>query len=209
MPGTMSQADLAADLKGMLKDAANKFTGNANEDFYRHLTLAAQDLARIRPRVVQDSLTLVADQTNYPAPSDLIAPLSSRWGHTERSRRKPWDANWPAPLPRLGLVEAGGARELVLDPPPTQAQITDLGATYYYTYRGTYTVAPEAANTTVPAGDRHILLMRALAAALFELAANGISKPVQLGTGVGSMPKNGSPAALAEMAMQQVEVMAA
>jgi len=203
MSGTMSQADLVADLKAVLNDAAGKFTAAADADFIRHMDIAALDVARVRPRRIMGSLTLVADQPNYAAPADLLRPMNPYWGDNEKAARKPWDSNWPGSLPSLRLVENSGARELWLDPAPTASQITDLGSTYRYSYHAAHAVGALAADTTVQPGDRALLLIRAAAQALQELANKDVSKPVQLGNaGVGSMPKNGTPGALAEQLMK-------
>jgi len=208
MAGTMSQDDLVADLKAMLMDAANKFPAASDADFKRHLDIAALDMGRIRPRRLPGEITLVADQPNYAAPAGLLRVGYPVWGAPEKAARKPWDANWPGRLPQLTVNENSGTRELWVDPPPTAAQITDLGATYKFFYFAAHAVDANAANTTVQPGDRALLLIRAAAEALQELAHNGVTKPVQLGSaGVGAMPKNGTPGALAEKLLELFEGM--
>lgn len=210
MAGTMSQADLVADLKAILMDAAGKFTAASDADFKRHLDLAALDMGRVRPRTRVGEVTLVADQPNYTAPADLLQPKIPLWGTTEKARRNLWDSNWPGRLPRLTLADNDGTRELWLNPSPSAAQITDLGSAYKFYYFAGHQVGALAADTTVQAGDRHLLLIRAAAAALQELAHNGITKPVQLGNaGVGGMPKNGTPGALADQLLKHWQEMAA
>lgn len=205
----MSKTALIADLKGMLGDAAAKFTAAADADFARHLDAAAFDLGRFRPRTLVGSVTLVADQSNYTAPADLVRVKCSLWGLQERLQRRPWDTNWPGRLPALSLAESGGTRQIWLDPAPTTAQINNLGSTYRFYYFAGHAVADQAANTTVRESDRVLLLIRAVVQALQELAHRGVAKPVQLGDGFGSMPKNGTPGALAEVLLDQFERMAA
>ena len=53
-----------------------------------------------------------------------------------------------------------------------------------------------AANTTILAGDRELLLLRGQAEAMRELAMRGVAKPVQLRDGLGMGPRNAHPAAL-------------
>ena len=209
MAGTMSQADLVAGLKVMLGDAASSFTGTGDSDFERHLDVAALDMGRVRPRTLVGELTLVADQPNYSVPAELLQPKYTLWGRTERRNRKPWNNNWPAKAPRMSVVENSGSRELWLDPAPTEAQITDLGKSFKYFYFAGHTIDADAANTTIPATDRELLLIRASAQALQELANHGVVKPVSIGDGFGSTPKNGTPAALAESVMTLFERMAA
>ena len=210
MAADMSQTALVSDLKAILMSASSKFTAALDADFIRHLDLAALDMGRVKPRTRLGSITLVADQIEYAAPTDLVRPKVGLWGMQERKTRKPWDSNWPEVLPIISMVDGASGMEIHLNPPPTAAQITDLGSEYKFYYFAGHVIDTDAALTTVQAGHWHILMIRATAQALQELANNGITKPVQLGNaGVGSMPKNGTPAALAEQLMKQFEAMAA
>lgn len=207
MPGTMSQADLVADLKSILNDSQDKFTDP--DDFQRHLDIAARDLARVRSRTLLGELDLVAEQSEYAAPADMLQPKFPLWGTTERRSRQPWESNWPGRLPVLTLAEVDGVLVLYLNPAPSAAQIADLGATYKYWYFAAHSIGALAADTTVRAVDRPLLLIRAAAQSLTELAHHNVAKPVQLGSsGVGSMPKNGTPSALAEGLLKLFERMA-
>lgn len=205
----MSRADLVEDLRSMLMGAADKFTDAADQTLIRCLDIAALDMGRFRLRTLPGSVTLVADQTNYAAPADYLRFKFSYWGLAERQTRKPWETNFPQKLPQVQTVEGASGPEIMLLPAPTADQIADLGATYRFLYFAGHQIGDTAATTSVAAGDRHLLLTRALAEALMYLASNGITKPVQLGPGVGSMPKNGTPGALAEQAMELFERMAA
>ncbi len=206
----MSQADLVQDLQGILQDAAEKFTAPGGADFVRHLDLAARDLARFRPRTLLGTVKLVADEPAYNAPADLVRPKVALWGMTERARRRPWQRNFPQRLPTMLAIEGVAGMELHLSPPPTAEQIADLGVDFKFYYFAAHRVDPDPAKTTVHPGDRHLLLVRATAQAMQELAHDGSSKPVKLGSGgVGSMPKNGTPGALAESLMALFEKMAA
>jgi len=201
MAGTMSQADLVADLKASLLDAANSFTSTNDADFIRHLTIAALDLARFRPRTLLGSLSLVADQFAYSAPADIVATKYPIWGVNERNRNRQWDAGYPGKLPRLSLVGS----EVHLTPAPSSAQISMLGSDYKFYYYAAHVIAADATQTTVRAGDRHLLLMRAAAEAMTELAHKGVINPVQLHRGLGSMPANSSPSAWARELLLRYE----
>lgn len=207
---SMKQSDLITDLQAILKDAANKFTAAGNADFIRHLDIAAADLARKKPYKRYGEITLSAGVVAYDLPSDFIGLMSTWWGDAERDSRKPWDDDYPGPAPRTEIVVGTSGstvmRKLMLTPAPTAAQISDLGETYPYTYKGLHVISDTDGETTVSEGDRDILLIRATAAALLELANNGITKPVELGQrGVGAMPKNGTPAALSEQLLKLFE----
>lgn len=194
----MSQADLVADLKAGLMDSAEVFTAALDADFIRHLTAAALAMGRPRPRTLLGTLTLVADQVGYAAPADFHAFKAPLWG---ASTAKPWDKNWPGRLPCAYAVEVSGAIEIHLDPAPTTAQITQLGSAYKFYYFAKHAIGAAAADTTVRPGDRGLLLLRAQAEAMREMAMRNIKKPVQLRDGLASAPKNGTPAALFQALM--------
>jgi len=208
MAGTLSQADLVADLKATLGDAAKTFSTAADGDFKRHLAHSAEDFARVRPYVRSATLTLVAGQDVYSAPADLVRVHRIRWGDPERRSRKPWDgALWPGPAPRVTPVGAGPAREFLLDPAPTAAQIDSLGATFPYEYVAAHVIGAAATDTTVEAHDRALLLLRSQAEAMKELATRNMQKPVQLRDGVSGVPRNGTPAALYDQLMERFEAL--
>lgn len=203
---SMLLSDLATDLKAILKDAADKFTAGADADFIRHLELAALDFGRKRRRTLAGTFTLVADEDRYTAPADLISIKAPVWGRTEQRRRKPWDKSHPGRLPSMSLIEEAGVREINLFPAPSAEQIACLGSDYRYFYYAGHTLSDTPDATTVLASDRDLLLLRATIVAMGELAFDGVTKPVRLGSsGVGSMPKNGTPAALAEQLFKQYE----
>ena len=205
--GDMSRAALRHDLTALLMESADKFK---ELDLERFLEAAAHDLSRVRPLSLLGELVLVADQWLYVAPADLIRPLASYWGLDALKNRKPWEELWPGRLPSLGMVTHGGVRKLTLTPAPTGAQILKLSSAYSYRYSARYAIGIQAADTTVPEESRELLLTRATAAALQALANQGVTKPVMLGkAAMGGMPKNGSPAALAQDLLDLFERMAA
>ena len=206
MPGSMSQADLVADLKASLQDAADVFSAANDADFKRHLDMAALDFTRFRPRTMLGQVTLVADQVEYAAPSGCMVFKSSLWGV---SRAKPWETSWPGRLPNAMVVEGASSRELHLSPPPSAEQITVLGATYKFYYFARHVIDATAANTSIQSGDRGLLLLRAQAEAMKEMAMRNIKKPVQMRDGLSSAPRNGTPSALYEILWKQFEKAAA
>lgn len=198
----MSQADLVTDHKAGLMDSADTFTAALDADFIRHLDNAAQALGVRRPRTLLGELTLVADQSGYAAPADFHLFKTGLWGNTTA---KPWDKNWAGKLPRVSVVEVDGAMEIHLDPPPTAAQITLLGAAYKFYYFAKHTISATASATTVRPGDRGLLLLRAQAEAMKEMALRNIKKPVQMRDGLASAPRNGTPAALFQALLDQFD----
>ena len=140
MPGTMSRADLSADLKKMLGGAAGRFTSSADADFHRHLNTAALALGRYQARQLKGTLTLQADVADYAAPADFLRFNRSTWGEAERRARNCWDSNFPKVLPRVSAYEEAGAFKLQLIPAPSAAQIVDLGESYPFFYAAGHTV---------------------------------------------------------------------
>lgn len=206
---TLTLTALVADLKASLQDSAVRFTAAADGDFKRHLAMAASDLGRVRPRTLKGSLSLVAGQAAYSAPDDLDTPRHSTWGDQFRAAHKPWDASYPGTPPRLSIAEEGGTFKLWLAPAPTAAQIAAFGSDYPYFYLARHALSDTPGATTVPDADRGLLLLRAQAEAMKELAVRNISKPVQLRDGLQSAPKNGTPAALYAQLMDDFERLAA
>lgn len=201
----MSKADLVTDLKAALSDAANIFTAASDADFKRHLDLAALDFARVRPRTLVGSVTLSADVQGYTAPADCLRIKIPIWGQAEKRTLKPWDDAWPGRLPFPSLVEEDGERKVWLDPAPTSAQITALGSTYKFYYFAAHSIGDDAADTTIQAGDRHLLLLRAGAEAMLELTKRNAKKPVQLRGELAGIAKANTPAAIFEGMMDQFE----
>ena len=202
MAGSMSRADLVADLKAGLQDAANVFTAAADGDFIRHLDASALDMGRVRPRTLLGEVTLVADQAAYAAPAGMLMFKSALWG---MKRPLPWEKTWPGRLPTGRAVEGATARELHLVPPPDATQISVLGASYKFYYYAGHAISDTAASTTVQPGDRALLLLRAQAEAMKELAMRNSAKPVALRDGISGSPRNGTPSYLFEALMQQFD----
>lgn len=200
MPGTLSRADLRADLLASLQDAGKPFEAPAAQD--RLLNAAALDLGRVRPRVMWGTVTLTAFEGVYPAPAGMTDFKSALWGQGHGIQ--PWDKGFPGQLPE-GRFYAGS---LVLTPPPTPAQIAALGRAYNFFYYARHEIGDTAEATTVAEADRGLLLLRAVAEACRELALRGVTKPVSLGPsggGAGSSPSNGTPAALYQAFMAEFE----
>jgi len=204
----MSQADLVTDLKASLNDAASVFGKGFDLDIERHLEHAVQDFARVRPRVLPGSVTLEADQDEYAAPADALDEHSMQWGKNKKRDLKPWDSSWPGALPRMDIIGDPDARKLVFYPAPSSHQITVLGSTCPFRYFAAHKVDAIASNTTIRPEDRALLLLRAQAEAMKELAMRGSKKPVALRDGLNASAKNGTPAALHDQLMREFEALA-
>lgn len=204
MPGTMARADLVADLKASLHDAAEVFTTAADGDFARLLDVAALDFARVRPRTLVGSATLAAGQSDYAMPADFYLYKADLWADPSRMG-PPWAKTWPGRLPSVRVAFVDGVRTLLLQPPPSAQQIALLGAEFRYYYLAKHVIGADAADTSIDAGDRGLLLLRAQAEALRELAMRNVGKPVAMRDGLTSTPRNGTPSHLYAVLMAEFE----
>lgn len=187
-------SDLLADYRASLHDASKVFSDDG-KDLLRHLRTACREVGRHkRPRTLTAEVTLVADQVEYSGvPDDLLLPKISQWGHVNT---KPWLMPRD-PLPVIRVLD-GTTRKLTLSPPPTSAQIAAFGSTYVYYYLAAHTLDETEDTTTIAEQDRDLVVLRAQAEAMRELAIRDAGKPVSLrgGAASGSAPKVGTPAAL-------------
>lgn len=202
MAGTMSLDDLVVDLKASLQLAAEAFKAGDDGDFKRHLNAAALAFVRLRPRTLVGSLSLIADQSEYAAPDDFHDFKSSLWG-IGREDLRPWDRSWPGRLPVARVTEAAGVRQICLEPAPSAHQIGSLGPTFRYYYYAVHVLGETAQETTIRPGDRGLLLLRAQAEAVRELAMRNMNKPLQMRDGLNSQPRNGTPTYLFEVLMRE------
>jgi hypothetical protein len=205
MSGTMSRADLSVDLFASLRDAGDVFA-NGVADMGALLDTAALDFSRHRPRTVLGSLTVEVGKMNYPAPADLYCFKSSLWGIAPVPKAKPWERQWPGPLPDVRLASGVSGAELHLLPTPTQLQLMALGSEFRYYYFAQHQIGVNAIDTTIAPADRFLLLLRAQAEAMRQLTMRNITKPVQMRDGLHSAPRNMTPAALHVELMREWEM---
>ncbi len=176
------------------------FTATDDADYLRHLTVAGSDLHRVRPKHTIFTVHLEVDQERYMAPNDLYSPRFTTWGNKVKSRNNAWSTsswlrNWTPP--KLRLILDAGSPMVELDPPPSSREITCFGSAMQINYNALWLL------TEVQPVNRHILLLRAQAEAMQELANRGIAKPVQLRDGQSQGAANGSPAAMHGALMKQ------
>ena len=189
----LTLSGLVIDHKIQLGDAVSKFADPV--DFAQHLTLAADDLWNKRPLIKETTLTLVAGQTAYIAPIDMVVvhPVSPTWGKEQRRQRQMWQPGYDGKLPKASLIENDS---IVLDPPPTSVQIAQHGENYALRYIARHVLSDTAGQTTVPDKDEGVLLLRALIIAMRTLAALNITNPINLNRGVNPAPPETTPQAL-------------
>lgn len=194
MAATMNRDDLVGDLKRSLHDAAGAFDAAADADFDRHLAAACLDMGTKRPRTLLGLVTLVAEQDSYPL---NLADFDRYKTHQWATRLvKPWLPCNPGAVPRVRVEGQAGAWQLVFEPAPSAAHLAAYGSAFRFWYFGLHKIGPTAAETTIAAADRQLLLLRAQAEALRELSMRNINKPVQVRDGFSGAPRNSTPAAL-------------
>lgn len=203
MAGTMSKADLAADLKTSLHDSASLFDAAGDADFVRFLEQALPDMSWKRPRTRLGQVTLTAGEASYALTSytDFSSYKTHLWDKGS-SYPQPWEPGYPGAIPRISSVVDGSAASLVFDPAPSAAHIATRGSAFKFWYFARHVLDTDAANTTVAAADRGLLLLRAQAEAMRELAIAQANKPVSMRDGLSGTPRNSTPAALHEVLMR-------
>lgn len=204
MPGTMARADLVADLKTSLHDAAEVFTAAADADFSRLLDVAALDFSRVRPRTLIGSATLIDGQNDYALPDDLYLYKADLWADQNRIGR-PWEKNWAGRMPSVRVAFVSNVRKLILQPAPTARQIAQLGADFRFYYLAKHVIGTAEADTSIDPGDRGLLLLRAQAEAMREMAIRNIGKPTSMRDGLNMTPRNGTPSHLYTVLMAEFE----
>jgi hypothetical protein len=203
MAGTMALEDLVADLKVSLHSSASVFDSDADADYLRFLNQALPDMAVKRRltrlgQVTVDYATVRYALSEYP---DLVTYKTHLWdlrGYCPQ----PWEPGYPGALPRVTAEHDGSAHWLVFDPAPSAEHIALRGSTFKFWYFARHTLGAEASGTTVLADDRGLLLLRAQAEAMRELALNQGNKPINLRDGLSGTPRNSTPAALHEMLLR-------
>ena len=214
-PSTMLLSELIEDLRASLHDAADVFD---TSDLSRHIRIALNAVAlHKRARQRSAEISLVAGQTRYAAPDDLVSVDRLVWQNG--NSRSPWSGLYPGPAPLAALVETAGDREIALHPPPTAQQVQALAGKCTLLYRARHELelipgepssgpedpgtADDYTITTLSAADRDLVLLRAQAEACRELAIRGSTKPVNLRAGGLGQPSNATPGALWQALMKE------
>lgn len=206
MSGTMSQADLVADLKESMRGSAEMFKAEGDADWIRFLNQSLPDMQWKRPRTKLASVTLVAGTVSYSlaAYPDFAGYKTHNWG-AGKTLPKVWEPTYPGPLPRISAVCDAGDWALAFDPAPSDVQVAVLGSTFQFWYYAEHTVGAAAVDTTVVPADRTLLLMRAQAEALMELTIRNAGKPVALRDGFTGQSRQERPRALFEALLKQFQ----
>lgn len=196
----ITRPGLEATLKASLVDSDRVFKP---EDYQRHVDTALADYSRRKPLQCLGELTLSVGGAVYDCPAALLTLQGLDWGRDAKAGLNPWDDRWPGRLPELRLMDGEDGRKLYLSPAPSARQLALLGGRAVYRYGVAHQLSDSA--STVPPVDAALLLVRAQAEAMRELAMRNSSRPVQLKDGLTSTPKNGTPSYLYTVLIEEFE----
>jgi hypothetical protein len=200
MANTMSKADLVASLKDSLHDAAKVFVASdpatPDAEFERFLLQALPDMQMKRPVTKLGSVTLTANFPRYSLGSvaGFAAFKTQLWGDT--CKLKPWEPGYPGAVPRVSASYDAGQWWLDFDPAPTDKAIGVWGSKFDFWYFGAHVIGADAADTTINAQDRGLLILRAQVEAMRELGIRNAGKPVSMRDGFSGQPRNGHAAVI-------------
>lgn len=193
---SMLLSALVADFKASLSSAAAQFRAADDGDFKRLLGVALVDMQVKRPITKPGEVGLFALQPRYAVLAPDFAALKTHMWADPAITPKPWEGNYPGLVPRVAATWDGAAWWLEFSPAPTMVQITVWGDVFRFWYFARHQLSETPGETTINPADRGLLLLRAQAEAMRELAMRNVVTPQQTRDGYSSMPRNGTPSAL-------------
>lgn len=194
-----ARAGFIARLKGSLLDSVRAF---ADADLERHAETALAALSQIKPKRCVIAVNLVAGRSLYPCPANLRGIHACYWGRGHKAAVQPWADNYAGKLPEWSLTyNEAGVRFLRASPAPTFSQINELGSYAELEYQADWQWGDTA-------GMENLLMLRAQAEAMRELAAKNATTAYNIREGISATPKNGTPAYLYEQLLQEFERLA-
>lgn len=195
---------LVEDLKSSLgSTVAGKFSGPADGDLKRLLGVALAEMEWKRPITQLGSVQLHALQARYAVPQPDFAALKTHLWAAPVDTPMPWDDGYPGAAPRVAAQWNGATWWLEFSPAPTPRQIAAWGGEFRFWYFARHRLSEEAGETTVAAADRGLLILRAQAEAMRELAMRNVATTTQMRDGFSGTPRNGTPAALFQVLLDE------
>ena len=181
------------DSKRMFKD----------EDYPRLLRTALAALNAVRPLHKVEVLELEAWQALYPCPEDLNSVFACWWGRSYKAHAAIWADDYPGRLPEWRVLPGAQGRLLQAQPAPSARQIQILGNRCELEYCADHVLTDTAC--TLDSELLDLLHLRAQAEAMRDLAMRNATTSYQLREGIGSVPKNGTPAYLYQELLAEFE----
>lgn len=199
-------SSVVAAFKASLGAAAGQFRAVSDGDFVRMLQLALVDMQAKRPITRPGEVELFPYQPSYLLAAanfaDFAAFKTHLWADPAQTP-KPWDACWPGAVPRVAAQRDGTDWYLELSPAPTPRQLAVWGSTLKFWYFARHVLSETPGESTVNDNDLGLLLLRAQAEAMRELAMANVVKTTQMRDGYSGTPRNGTPTALFELLMNE------
>lgn len=167
--------------------------------FPRAITAALTAFNRDRPLIASSALELRAGKAIYAADDCLIRYLGSYWG-IEDPPIPTWEQLYPGSLPRVVAIRSTSGMCLQFIPAPSYKHIVLYGRHFEYLYSVGHVLTDD--DCSITDDDYDAFITRALAALMRDLVASGVSEPVQIHRGMGSMPNSATPKAAYDALMQ-------
>lgn len=195
-----ARAAFLARYKASLLDSVRAF---ADADLERHAETALAALSHIKPKLCVTWVQLAAGRNLYPCPANCRAVQAAYWGRSHKAHSQPWQDDAVGRLPEWSVTyNEAGERFLRAHPAPSVRQLDILGSIAEIEYRADW-------RWDEVRGMENLLLLRAQAEAMRELAAKNATTAYNIREGISATPKNGTPAYLYEQLLQEFERLAA
>ena len=202
----MKLSELTTALTEILRDSADILTNKFTEIF----NTALADYQRYKPRRNVGVIDLIAGQSVYDAPADLIGFISHDWGAAHRARTDPWNQSEVVPIPDISVVDSVSGLtpySLLLGTAPTSKGIAICGTEMQIIYQKAHVISNDepgtAGATSVPAKDRDLLLLRAAAEAMLHLSTHRSARISTKDPLNGMVNRSSTPAALRQQMMDE------
>ena len=170
-------------------------------DLIRHVDIALKALSEVRPLHKITLIELFAGRSMYGCPEDLIKIYKCQYGVNLKNSQKPWDDSYVGSLPRWHIFNNKDQRILYADPAPNALQIAMIGAHCELIYCAAHVLTESTCSLSTD--EVGLLILRAQAEAMREIAIKNTTQAYQLREGISSTPQNGTPAYLYKTLMQE------
>ena len=192
--------------KESLLDAERAFENEQDIDaaYMRHLDVALQALSELRPQIKEVVLELVPFRSTYSAPVGILGVQACYWGRNAKAAMQPWEDGYVGRLPTWTVyTNTADIRYLRATPAPSAAQIQVAGSACEIAYKLAHVL--NDTECTLDAEEQGLLVLRAQAEAMREVAMKNSTVAYQLREGISSTPKNGTPAYLYQELLAEFE----
>jgi hypothetical protein len=205
---SMKKADIILALKNTLRESGNQL----DDKFDEILLASVNDYSRHKPLTGIANLSLVAEQSVYDAPADLLSFKSHDWGRAHRKRRDPWNCPKIVAIPDVKVVPSANQTptyQLALNPVPTAEDLSLVGSTMQYFYTRKHLVSDGEPGTdgatTIPENDLALLLLRMQAEAMMHLSFKRVGKTSTRDPLTKMTNRSGLPAELYRQLLEEFE----